>query len=166
MAHGPEIRAAARAAYIYEAMGLEAVAERLHVSTGTVNRWKRQALEAGDDWERARGAARLSGQGAEAVTAAVLEDFVLLFQSTLAEVKADTEIKAINKAEILSRMSDAYHKTISAAGKSNPRLNKLAVAMEVLESLGEFVRLKHPRHAAAFAEILEPFASELARAYG
>lgn len=166
MAHGPEIRAAARAAYIYEGQSLDAIGDRLKLGIGTVARWKRQALETGDDWERARGAARLSGQGAEAVTAAVLEDFVLLFQSTLAEVKADPEIKAINKAEILSRMSDAYHKTISAAGKSNPKLNKLAVAMEVLEVLGEFVRLKHPRHGAAFAEIIEPFGAELAKTYG
>lgn len=165
MAHGPEIRASARAAYIYECQPLEAIAERLNLSTGTVLRWKRQAQDAGDDWERARAASRLSGQGADAVTAAVLEDFILLFQSTLAEVKVDPSIKAITKAEILSRMSDAYHKTISAAGKSSPKLNRLAVAMEVIEQMGEFVRQKHPKHGLAFAEILEPFASELARAY-
>lgn len=166
MAHGIQIRAAARAAYIHEALGIEAIAERLKITTSTVHRWKRQSEQAGDSWERARSAARLSGQGADAVTSAVLEDFVLLFQSTLAEVKSDTEMKAINKAEIISRLSDAYNKTISAAGKSSPKLNKFAIAMEVMQLMAEFIRGRHPAHASAFAEILEPFAEELARAYG
>lgn len=166
MAHGIQIRAAARAAYIHEALGIEAIAERLKIATSTVHKWKRQSEQAGDSWERARSAARLSGQGADAVTSAVLEDFVLLFQSTLAEVKADTEMKALNKAEIISRLSDAYNKTISAAGKSSPKLNKLSVAMEVMEMLADFVRSQHPAQATAFLAVLEPFAAKVVSVYG
>ncbi len=166
MAHPQEKITAARAAYVYEALTLEAVAQKCNVSKGTLARWKKTALEDGNDWDRARAAARLSGQGAEAVTQAVLEDFVLLFQSTLTEVKTDKDIKPLAKAEVISRLSDAYNKTMSAVAKGNPKLNKLAVAMEVLQALAEFVRTHYPRHANAFGEILEPFGEEIAKSYG
>jgi hypothetical protein len=166
MAHKPEKKTAARAAYIYEALTLEVIAQRVCASLGTVSRWKREALASGDDWDRARSAARLSGQGTEAVTQAVMEDFVLLFQSTLTEVNTATDIKPLVKAEIISRLSDAYHKTMSAVAKGNPKLNKLAVAMEVMQALAEFVRKCYPKHANAFAEILEPFGEEVAKIYG
>ncbi len=47
-----------------------------------------------------------------------------------------------------------------------PEADKLAIATDVVKRLGEFVRTRHPRHAAAFAEILEPFADEIGRVYG
>ncbi|KIO49608.1 DUF1804 family protein [Nitrosospira sp. NpAV] len=166
MAHPQEKITAARAAYVYEALTLEAIAQKCNVSKGTLARWKKTAQDGGDDWDRARAAARLSGQGAEAVTQAVLEDFVLLFQSTLTEVKTDKDIKPLAKAEVISRLSDAYNKTMSAVSKGNPKLNKLAVAMEVLQVLAAFIQRHYPRHANAFGEILEPFGEEVAKSYG
>lgn len=165
MAHKPQIRSAARAAYVHEAQPMEAVAARLAVSAGTLSRWKREALDSGDDWDRARAAARLAGQGAEAVATAVLEDFVLLFQSTLAEIKSGS-IPPLAKAEAISRLSDAYHKTTAAASRGNPKLSRLAIAMDVLQLLAEHIRQHRPQLAAAFAEMLEPFGADLAKAYG
>lgn len=166
MAHGRETRAAARSAYVHEALTLDAIARRHGVAIGTLSRWKRIAADEGDDWDRARAAARLSGEGSEAVTRAVLEDFVLLFQSTLTDVKTSADIKPLAKAEVISRLSDAYNKTMSAVAKSNPRLNKLSIAMQVMQSLAAFIRAHYPKHTAAFAEILEPFGEDLAKAYG
>lgn len=166
MAHPKEKRTAARAAYVYEALTLEVIARRVNVSIGTVSRWKRDAGDGGDDWDRARSAARLSGQGTEAVTQAVMEDFILLFQSTLTDVKDDKDIKPLAKAEIISRLSDAYNKTMSAVARGNPKLSKLAVAMEVMQALAGFIRQHYPRHANAFAEVLEPFGEEMAKTYG
>jgi hypothetical protein len=40
-------------------------------------------------------------------------------------------------------------------------MSKLAVAMEVLELLAEFVRAKAPEGAAALLAVLEPFGQEL-----
>ncbi|HAF00396.1 MAG TPA: DNA-binding protein [Methylophilaceae bacterium] len=157
MAHAPEIRSAVRSTYIYQQLSLEAAAERLKVSFGTAARWKREALENGDDWDRARSAALLSSQGAEAVTQAVLEQFVTLFQSTMTGLKEDTKATALSKAEALSRLSDAYNKTMSAVAKGSPKLNKLAVAMEVIEMLSDFVGNQFPQHASVFIDILEPF---------
>lgn len=166
MAYGEGTRRALRSAYIYQALSLEAAARKVNVAFGTASRWKRDALAAGDDWDRVRAAARLSGEGAEAVTQAVLEDFVLLFQSTLGEIKNDGKIKAIEKAEAISRLSDAYNKTMSAVAKGSPKLNKLAVAMEVLQLMTKFIKEEHPSLAEGFMEMLEPFGKRLSEALG
>lgn len=166
MAHKPETKAAARAAFVHEALNLEVIAGRFKVSLGTISRWKREAGGKGDDWDKARAAARLSGQGAEAVTTAVLEDFVLLFQSTLSEIKASTDVPPLAKAEAISRLSDAYNKTMSAVSKGAPKLNKLAVAMEVLNLLVRFIREEYPDMVQPFAVLLEPFGRSLSEAMG
>lgn len=165
MAHAKETRTAARGAYIHEAQPLEAIAARLDVSVGTLSRWKRDALESGDDWDKARAAARLAGKGADAVAIAVLEQFLMMFQSTLDELNAG-EIPPLAKAEALGRLSDAYTKTTAAASRGSPKLSKLAVAMEVLQMLAEYIRSNDPQLVAGFIKVLEPFGAELARAYG
>lgn len=166
MAYSEETRRALRSAYVHQALSLEAAAQRIGVAFGTASRWKRDAKTEGDDWDRARAATRLSSEGAEAVTQAVLEEFVTLFQNTMAGLKADDKTSPLSKAEALSRLSDAYHKTMSAVAKGSPKLNKLAVAMEVLQDLAEFITAEYPAHAAAFVEILEPFGERLTRKYG
>lgn len=166
MAHGQEIRSAVRSTFIYQRLSLEAAAQRAGVSFGTASRWKREALDAGDDWDRARSAAMLSGQGAEAVTQAVLEQFVTLFQSTMQGLKEDTKATALSKAEALSRLSDAYNKTMSAVAKGSPKLNKLAVAMEVIQLLANYIRDHHAHLAEPFTEMLSGFAEKLTEAFG
>ncbi len=161
MAHKPEIKQAARAAFAYEALTFEQISERLGVSIHTLGRWKRESKDGGDDWDRARSAARLSGQGQEAVTAAVLEDFVLLFQSTIADLKAADNIGPIEKAEAISRLTDAYNKTMSAASKSSPKLNKLAVAMETIQHLSAYIKAEYPHLVEDFADMLDGFGRKI-----
>lgn len=161
MAYGEDTRRALRSAYVYQALSLEAAAEKINVALGTASRWKREALAAGDDWDKARAAARLSSEGAEAVTQAVLEDFVTLFQNTVSDLRNDTKATGLAKAEALSRLSDAYHKTMSAAAKGSPRLSKRAVALDVLKLLTDFVAERYPQRAATLVEVLEPFADHL-----
>jgi hypothetical protein len=166
MAHGPEVRAALRAAYIYEMQGLEAAAQRLDISFASASRWKRESKEAGDDWDKARAAARLAGQGADNVTREVLEDFVILFQSTITQLKTDPDVPALDKAEALSRLSDAYYKTMRATAANNPKLNKLAVAMEVLQLLVKFIRDDHPQHIESLLDVLEGFGAKVTEVFG
>jgi hypothetical protein len=166
MAYSEETRRALRSAYVYQALSLEAAAERINVAFGTASRWKRDAKENGDDWDRARAAVRLSSEGAESVTQAVLEEFVTLFQSTMTGLKNDDKSSPLSKAEALSRLSDAYNKTMSAVAKGSPKLNKLAVAMEVLEKLADFIGDRYPQHAPALLEVLEPFGEFVTRELG
>lgn len=168
MAKGPEAKAAVRAAYVYRKLPLAQCVKGIkpRVSPDTARRWKAEARKAGDDWDRARAASHLAGQGAEAVTQAVLEDFVTLFQSTLKDLREDDKMPAMGKAEAISRLSDAYHKTMAAITRGNGKLSRLAVAMETVEKLAAFVQARFPKHGPAFVEILEPFGEELTKAYG
>ena len=166
MAYSQQTITQARAAYVYEALNLEAISERFNVPRTTLVRWKKDALKNGDDWNRARAASRLSGQGTEAITAAVLEDFVLLFQSTLSEVKASQQINPVEKAEIISRLADAYTKTMNSAAKGSPRLDKLSFAADMLGDLVQYIQAHYPQHAVAMEQVLIPFGEEVGRRYG
>ncbi len=165
MAHSQETRRALRSAYVYKAQSLEACAQQFNIAYSTAAKWKKESLEDGDDWEKARAAALLSSQGHEAVSQAVLEQFVTLFQSTLEQLKTDTNVSPLSKAEAISRLSDAYNKTMSAVGKNNPKLNKLAVAMEVLNLQANFIREQYPHLAASFSEMLGHFGERITEAF-
>jgi hypothetical protein len=116
-------------------------------------------------WAKARQAARMASGGLGDLTAELLEDFALLFQSTVEQIK-DAEVDPLKKAEAISRLSDAYTKTMRAAAKGAPEIGRLAIALEVLDALAKFVRAHHPEHAEALIEVLEPFGQELAGNYG
>lgn len=166
MAYSEETRRALRSAYVYKALSLEAAAALLEIAFGTASRWRRDAKEAGDDWDQARTASMMAGQGAEAVSQMVLQEFMMLFQSTIEQLKNDVKATPIAKAEALSRLSDAYNKAISAAAKSNPKLNKLSVAMEVLQLLASFIRDDYPELTEQFVMMLEPFGIKISEVFG
>ena len=163
MAYSPEIKRAVRGSYVHEGLSIEAAADKHEVTRSTATRWKRDAEKNGDDWDKARNAHYTSQQGAEAVTSVVLEQFVTLFQTTIDDVKADKKASSLQKAEAISRLSDAYHKTMAAARKGSPEVNKLAVGMDVIKLLADFVGSEYPQHANAFVDILEPFGNHLAQ---
>lgn len=166
MAHSPEVRQRLRSGYVHDGLGLEQAALRLKISPRTATRWRQESAEAGDDWDKARAASLLAGEGAEAVSRAVLEEFLKLFQSTMLDIKKEKKLKPLEKAEAMSRLADAYTKTMRCIQKSAPELSRLAVASEVLQHLARFVKKSYPQHAKAFMDVLEPFGEELVKAYG
>lgn len=161
MAHSQETKRALRGAYVHQGLSMDACASKFEIAYTTAAKWKRSALDDGDDWDKARAARMLSADGAEAVTQAVLEEFVTLFQSTIKSIKEDDKATGLAKAEALSRLSDAYHKTMSAARRGSPEISKLAIGMDVINLLADYVGQKHPQHVPAFIEILEPFGQHL-----
>lgn len=165
MAYSEETRRALRSAYVFKALSLEAAAQQAGIGFGTASRWRRDAKEAGDDWDRARTASMMAGQGHEAVSQLVLQEFMTLFQTTIEQLKTDVKGTPIAKAEALSRLSDAYNKAMSAAAKSNPKLNKLAVAMEVLQLLAEFISEDYPSLTEPFLRMLEPFGEKISETF-
>ena len=166
MAYSKQKITEARASYVYEALNLEEISRRLSIPKTTITRWKKAAKNKGDDWDKARAASRLSGQGAEAVTVAVLEDFVLLFQSTLTGVKADKDISPMEKAEVISRLADAYTKTMNSVAKGSPKLDKLSFAADLLRDLVQYIQQNYPQHATAMEQVLVPFGEDLGKRYG
>lgn len=165
MAHAPEIRAKVRAAYVHDRQPLEVAAERHGVSYPTARRWKSDAETNGDDWERARSAARLSGDGIQNVAQMILEDYLTLHQATVEGVKSAADMNPLAKAEVLSRLADAFTKTMAAVGKASPELSRLAVATDVLQRFAKYIGGNHPHLAEALLEVIEPFAADLARDY-
>jgi len=157
MAHDLPVRQAARAAYIREALTLSLIASRLGVPESTIARWKREE----GDWDKQRAAARLIGSGE--MHTGLMEDFILSWTAVHEELRANAAgIPPLVKVDALARLSDAYAKTVAAGAKGDPRLNKLAVGMTVIEGFMEHVKAHHAANAAAILPALESFAPKLA----
>lgn len=167
MAHPAETRRRARAYYVHERLTLEVAAGKAGVTHATLARWKRAALAEGDDWDRARAASSLSGEGLKSVAQAVLEDYLVQHRATLDALRTaeEADMTALQRAEVLSRLSDSFHKTLAAHARLQPELSRLAVAMDVMKLLAGFIREQYPQHVAAFLQVIEPFGEELSRAY-
>lgn len=165
MAHKQEKRAELRRRYVVDRQPLTAAAEAADVSYSTARAWKDAALARGDDWDHARLAEEVGNGGVRELTRVVLEEFVPLFRSTIAELKAD-KMSAVEKAEAISRLSDAYTKTVKASGAVDPTVAKLGWAMEVMKLLAQFTAERFPKHQAALLDVLEPFGEHLGVLYG
>lgn len=160
MAYPQATKDEVRDLYVNHNKPLTQAASEAGVPYSTARAWK------DNSWDTARAARRISAGGVQELTNQVIEDFVVLFKSTIDELNKCKKSEPLKKAEALSRLSDAYMKTINAAGKSNPKLNKLAVAMEVIQHFGNFIKDHAPEAAPYFIDVLEPFSQELVKAYG
>lgn len=166
MAHGEDSRRAVRAAYVFDQLGLEVAAAKHGVPYATVRNWKREGKQLGDDWDKARAAQMIAGGGIEDVVRQTLGIVVQQVQATVQAIQDADDMSPATKVDMLASLADAYNKLMAASRKMMPETDKLAVATDVVKRLAEFTRTKHPKHAAALIEVLEPFADELAKAYG
>lgn len=167
MAHSVETKRAVRGAYVYQSLSLEVAAERTDISFGTASRWKREAKAEGDDWDKSRAAKMMSAEGTEAIMQTVLEEFILIFKSGIAELKEGKEgvpISPIARADAIVKLSDGFSKVMATARKFSPEVNKLALGMDVIKLLADFIGERYPQHGAVFIEILEPFGQHLSEA--
>ena len=165
MAYSQEVREAVRSAYVHDRLPLEAAAQRVGVSYSAAQAWKRKDKSDGQCWDKARAASRMSSGGLGDLTTQLLEDFALLFQTTVEQIR-DADADPLKKAEAISRLSDAYTKTMRAATKGAPEIGRLAMALEVIDLFAKFLRAEHPEHAEALISVLEPFGQKLASSYG
>jgi len=166
MAHDRETREAVRAAYIYDRLPVEAAAVRADVPASTAARWKRQAREAGDDWDKLRAACLLAGDGVESVARQMLADYVVQHKALMEMISGDRDMKAEVKVQMLASLADSFNKTVAASKRVLPETSELATALSVLSKFGDFIRERFPQHGPAFVEVLEPFGAEIARAFG
>lgn len=157
-------RRKARADYVYRRMTGATIAMTLNISVATFGRWKKSAKEAGDDWDVARTASIIAGEGIETVVSTVIEDFMIMAQSVLEEIK-NGDLRLDQKVKSLVALADAMTKMTTSAGKLAPKISELGVAQDVMQYLVEFVRENFPQHVAAILEIIEPFGESLARRY-
>lgn len=161
MAHPPEVKAAVRAAYIYQRLPLNVAAEQNGVSDAAARTWKRVAEAEGDDWDAARAAASLSREGQMAVATAVLEEFVIFFRATIEALRGRSDLDPLEVASTLSRLADSYAKMVGTAGKVSTPINRLSVALETLRELARYIQRERPDALPQFADLLEAFGSHL-----
>jgi hypothetical protein len=166
MAHPKETRDIVRRAYVFDRLTLEIAAMKAGVSYGTARRWKADAGETGDDWDKAQSAQLIAGGTLEDIARGVLAGLVTQYQATMEELARTEDVKPMEKTKLLASLADSFQKTVSASKKILPETNELAVAMDVLQRLATFVKNNRPEHIQVFAELLEPFGSELSKAYG
>lgn len=165
MAHDAKKRTELRRRYVTDRQPLNAAAVLTKVSYATARDWKRQASGRGDCWDRARQAEDVGQGGVKALTRMVLEEFIPLFKSTIEAIR-NGDFDAIEKAEAISRLSDAYSKTVKASGAVDPSIAKLGWAIDVIKMLAEFTAERFSQHQSALLEVLEPFGETLAAEYG
>lgn len=165
MAYSKKTQQKARNLYVHSHYNLSVISITLDVSNGTLARWKSNAQIGGDDWDIARSADMMSGEGFDKAVSKVIEDFMVMFQTAMDDIPNEKDLKASEKVKILASLSDAFTKMISSAGKVAPNLSKLGIATQILKLQAEFIQQKFPQHATAFLEILEPFGIEVAKEY-
>lgn len=168
MAYPADRRDELRAAYVYRRMDLKAAAAAVSVPYQTAQRWKKQALVSGDCWNQARNAARLADDGALGeLTFRVVEGFAALFEATIEQLQKEARSEdvgdALKRADALSKLSDAYIKTMSAASRADPTVDRLSIGIEVLDLLRRFIGDDFPEYREAFAKVLKPFGTHLSK---
>lgn len=160
-----EKRLKARSLYVYSQLSLRNIAEIEDIQFETVRRWKWQAQKDGDCWDRARSAAVVSQDQRDNFIQKMVQAFVMLQMTVQEEILEDDGIPPETKAGLLSGLAEAFAKMMRAQEKAQPDINRLAVAMEVLHKLVDFVQRKYPQEREKLLEILEPFAAELNTLY-
>lgn len=163
MAHGKEKRTQLRGLFVHQRLSMEAACKRAGVPRGTANRWKAEALEAGDDWENARAAVALGDETFSTLSKQLLEDYLIQHQATIDLLRKDEKMTARERAETLASMSDAFHKTMASFKRLSPELNRQSIQIDTLERFVAFAKGCFPRHLEALVEMLEPFGEELAK---
>lgn len=164
MSSREEVRRKARSDYVHRRMMQSTIAAAYGISEATVGRWKKAAKAAGDDWDKARTAHVIAGEGVEVVVSSIVEDFMIQAQAILDEIR-DGEHSTKEKVDMLVSISDAMTKMAAAAKRFAPKVSELGVAQDVMARLLEFVRESFPQHSSTILEIIEPFAERLAALY-
>nr|DAK07206.1 MAG TPA: Protein of unknown function (DUF1804) [Caudoviricetes sp.] len=160
MAHDQATKDKLRRLYVFERLSLEIAAGQCGVSFATARRWKDKAETAGDNWEKLRAAHTMAGKDLEDIARQLLTDLVLQFKATM-DALAREDIPASERVTLLTSLSDSYNKAISANKKLLPETSRLAVALEVLEKLADWLKTKRPELLGAFLDELEPFGAML-----
>ncbi|KMV85308.1 hypothetical protein HMPREF9685_01933 [Klebsiella oxytoca 09-7231] len=166
MAHPPETREKVRRLYIQSQLSLQIVSSQCGVSFATAARWKKDAQDSGDDWDKLRAANVLAGNGMEDVGRAILMGLLVQYQTTIEQLNVDSQLPPQARVELLASLSDAFNKSTVASKRVLPETSQLATAMEVITMLSTFISEHYPKHMEAFVQVLEPFGNEVQKHYG
>lgn len=164
MAHPQDTRDRVRQLYI-EGLPLSGAAVTNGVSYDTARDWKSSAKKKGDDWDTARAAYKISGQGIDELNQALVEDFARQVITTTRELET-AEIPAAAKADMLAQLADAYAKFSKAFARINPQFSGLAVALDTLKTIADHLRQNDAAALKALQPHFEAVGNILGKRYG
>ena len=166
MAYGLRQKNEVKKNYTNRMLPLTQAAKLANVPVSTARRWKSEALARGEDWDELRAASAITSGGRDDLMKTIVNNFVVMFQSTMDSLQKAENMPPETKVDALASLADAFAKTMKSAGAASPELSRLAIANDIIQLMGDFVREKYPQHINAFIEILEPFGEEVSRNYG
>ena len=164
MAHSQETRDRVRKLYI-EGMPLSSAADACKVSYDTARNWKSKAKSLGDDWDTARAAFRISDAGGDEINRRFVEEFARQFIVTSRELE-EADIRPMQKAQLMASLADAYAKFGKAAGRLNPNLSALSVALDTFKIIIEYIKEKDPDAVRALHPHLDEIGGVIGKRYG
>lgn len=165
MAHPQEIRDKLRQLYVGGGQSLETAAQMCGITQATARRWRGQAKDKGDDWDRLRAAYTLAGGKIEDLGRAMMAGFLQQYHHTMELLQADAGTAPADKVKLLASLADAFNKTVAANAKILPETGRLAVALQVIEMMLCFTQEQYPEHLAALVAVLEPFGVEVEKRF-
>lgn len=166
MAHTDEKKKQLRAVYVYERQPLEQAAKKLNIPAGTAKRWKLLARADGDDWDKGRAAVSLGDENFTQLSLALLQDYLVQHQAAIDALRQQKDMGALDRATALASLGDSFNKTMATFKKLSPEVNKLAIALDVMQRLVTYMQGHKPAQLPELLTVLEPFGIELHKAYG
>lgn len=172
MAHPKVVRDAVRRDYIAQGIPPEVLGPMHGVSVASVIRWRREARDAGDDWDKQRAARRLSSGVPEDITRDLLMEFLEHHRHAMDQLRKAREgvggqaMPADEYASLLAKLQDGFNKMMAASKRILPETDRLIVAAGVVEDFAAFLSEKHPALMAGFLEVLPAFQEIVEKKYG
>lgn len=158
MAHPNETRVALRAAYL-GGLGLELAAMKAGIPVATARRWKQDAQEKGDDWDKFQSVSLMvAGGGMEQAMRRVSAALVMQMETTLEELGADTELAAMDKAKAMGMLTDSMAKAQAAMKRLMPETDQLAIETGAVKGFAELLMRLAPASAGHVLEALDAYA--------
>ncbi|SMG61937.1 DUF1804 family protein [Cedecea sp. NFIX57] len=172
MAHPKVLRDAVRRDYIGQGIAPEVLGPMHGVSVATVVRWRRDARENGDDWDKLRAVRRLTSGVAEDIPRALVVEYLEHNQYAIERLRTAREspdglkMPPEDYANLLVKLQDGFNKMMAASRRILPETDRLMVAAGVMEDFAAFLSEKHPALMAGFMDVLPAFQQIVEKKYG
>ncbi|MDP8567915.1 DUF1804 family protein [Methylophilus aquaticus] len=165
MAHSQETRNNVRKAFVVDGLPLTVACSTNGVSYDTGREWKRQAKEAGDDWDTARAAHQITNQSTDEATKQLV-DIMVRKALVIAQKLEDSNLGPEQQIQLVASISDSMSKFTKCIARIDPKLGALSVALDTLKTIAEYLQ-KHDRVALAqFQDHLEGIGGVLQSRFG
>lgn len=105
----------------------------------------------------------IAGEGLDAVITTEVEEFMIMAQAAIEELKSDAgkdkadQLPIDKRIAMMTPLADAVTKMTASAGKLAPKVSELGLAQYVILRLIEFVKEHYPEHAPILLQLSEPF---------